>query len=91
MPLLSAPENVLFLVLLAASAYGFWLRFGEVRPQDPRGQAGRRISHSHPLGKRIWDFVWEVLLQGKVIRSGLCPASRTPSYSGDSAPSRWSR
>ena len=32
-----------------------------------------RISDFFPLGKRIWDFIWEVLLQGKVIRQRPLP------------------
>jgi Fe-S oxidoreductase len=60
------PETILFLILVAASAYLFWLRFGKVwriimaAKNDPD-------FHIHPIGRRVADFIWEVLLQGKVI------------------------
>ena len=62
----------MFLVLLAASLYGFWFRFGKVwrtvraSKQDPefRIQPAFRIKK---IARRFADFTWEVLLQGKVI------------------------
>ena len=68
----SWPETVLFLVLLVASLGGFWLRFRKV---------WRTVLHSkkdpefsiQPVGRRVRDFVWEVLLQGKVIRQRPLP------------------
>jgi Fe-S oxidoreductase len=63
---LSRPETALFLVLLVASLYGFWTRFGKVwrtvlaSKKDPDFTI-------QPVGLRTRDFVWEVLLQGKVI------------------------
>jgi Fe-S oxidoreductase len=65
-PQLSWPESALFLILLAASVFGFWSRFGKVwrivrqSKEDPD-------FHSESLGRRIGGFIWEVLLQGKVI------------------------
>ncbi len=65
-PQLSWPESGLFLILLVASLYGFWLRFGKVwrtvwgSKKDPEFRI-------QPLGRRLADFIWEVLLQGKVI------------------------
>jgi Fe-S oxidoreductase len=65
-PQLSWPESALFLVLLAASIIGFWLRFRRVwrvirkSKKDP----DFRIQ---PVARRVADFIWEVLLQGKVI------------------------
>src|SRR5579863_1542780 len=69
---ISWPETALFLVLLAASICGFWLRFRRV---------WRIVLHSkkdpefsiQPVGRRVRDFVWEVLLQGKVIRQRPLP------------------
>ena len=64
---LSRPETVLFLVLLIASLYGFWVRFGKVwrtvlaSKKDPDFTI-------QPVGRRTRDFIWEVLLQGKVIQ-----------------------
>jgi Fe-S oxidoreductase len=63
---LSWPETAIFLVLLAASVYGFWFRFRKVwrgvlaSKQDPDFSL-------KPLARRVRDFTWEVLLQGKVI------------------------
>src|ERR1700682_5820307 len=68
----SWPETTLFLVLLAASLCGFWLRFRKV---------WRTVLHSkkdpefsiQPVDRRVRDFVWEVLLQGKVIKQRPLP------------------
>ena len=63
---LSWPETAVFLALLVASVYGFWLRFGKVwrtvlgSKKDPEFRI-------QPVGRRIRDFLWEVMLQGKVI------------------------
>jgi len=66
------PETALFLALLAASLSGFWLRFRKV---------WRTVLHSkkdpefslQPVGRRVRDFVFEVLLQAKVIRQRPLP------------------
>src|SRR6516225_6253060 len=69
---LTAPETVLFLVLLIASIYGFSYRFSKVwravfaSKDDPD-------FHIHPIGRRLWNFIWEVMLQGKVIRQRPLP------------------
>jgi Fe-S oxidoreductase len=65
-PQLSWPESGLFLILLAASLYGFWLRFGKVW-RTVRGSKKDPEFRIQPLGRRLADFIWEVLLQGKVI------------------------
>src|SRR5271166_49785 len=63
---LSWTETVVFLVLLAASVYGFWFRFRKVwhvisaSKKDPG-------FHIQPVRRRVSTFIWEVLLQGKVI------------------------
>src|SRR5579872_1647300 len=68
----SWPETAVLLVLMAASAYGFWLRFGRVwriiraSKKDPDFQLP-------PLERRVSTFIWEVLLQGKVIRQRPLP------------------
>jgi Fe-S oxidoreductase len=58
---------LLFLALLAASVCGFAVRFGRVfrKIREAKPDADFQL---HPIGKRIWDFVSEVLLQSKVIR-----------------------
>jgi Fe-S oxidoreductase len=65
-PQLSWPESGLFLVLLAASLYGFWLRFGKVW-RTVRGSKKDPEFSIRPFGRRLAGFIWEVLLQGKVI------------------------
>ena len=64
---LGMPEKILLVVLIAASAYGFWYRFrnvvrvlGAAKP-DPDFHLGLLLP-------RAQAFVWEVLLQGKVIK-----------------------
>src|SRR5713101_6916850 len=68
----SRPEIVLLLVLAGGSAYGFWWRFRPVwrRIVDSKKDADFQI---HPIAKRIRDFVWEVMLQAKVIRERPLP------------------
>jgi Fe-S oxidoreductase len=63
----SFSEKLLFAGLAITSAYGFWRRFGKIL---------RKILHSKrdpgfrlfPIGKRVWEFFWEVLCQAKVVR-----------------------
>jgi Fe-S oxidoreductase len=63
---LSWPESALFLVLLAASILGFWFRFRRVWRviRESKKDADFRLS---PVARRVADFIWEVMLQGKVI------------------------
>ncbi len=65
-------ETGLFLVLLAVSAYGFWLRFGKVWRTVLRSKKDPEF-RLQPAGRRVRDFVWEVLLQGTVIRQRPLP------------------
>ena len=62
----SLAEVVILTVLLCASAYAFWFRFRRVvrtiRAAKPDSTWSLR-----PVAPRIGRFVWEVLLQGKVI------------------------
>src|SRR5436190_15128377 len=69
---LSWPEIVLFLVLVAISAYLFWTRFGKVwkRIMASKDDPDFKLQ---PLGKRVSKFVWEVLLQGQVIQQRPLP------------------
>jgi Fe-S oxidoreductase len=66
MVLLSWPETALFLVLLVASLGGFWLRFRRVWRTVLQSKKDPEFGFQ-PVGCRVRDFVWEVLLQGKVI------------------------
>src|ERR1700688_1678935 len=65
-------EIILFLILFSASVYAFWRRFGPVAAtiRLSKTDADFRL---HPAGDRIAKFVWEVLLQGKVIRERPLP------------------
>lgn len=62
----------LFTLALMASASAFWRRFGPVLTiiQAAKPDAGFRLSN---IPARLRDFVWEVLLQGKVIRERPLP------------------
>src|SRR5450755_2345659 len=65
-------ETTLLLVLLAASLCGFWLRFRKVWRTVLRSKKDPEFS-IQPVERRIRDFVWEVMLQGKVIRERPLP------------------
>ena len=60
-------ERALFVALAGASAYGFWRRFGPIlgRILQSKKDPDFRL---FPIAKRVRDFVWEVLLEAKVIR-----------------------
>ncbi|HEV8146390.1 MAG TPA: heterodisulfide reductase-related iron-sulfur binding cluster [Bryobacteraceae bacterium] len=60
-------EIVVFLVLAVASAGGFWIRFRKVLDRIRQSKPDADFSLT-PIGPRIRDFIWEVVLQGKVIR-----------------------
>jgi len=66
-PRFSPFETTLFLLLLAASICGFWVRFARVlcNIRKAKPDAGFHLTH---VSRRVWDVVWEVLLQAKVIR-----------------------
>ncbi len=68
----SLPEKLLFAVLALASLYSFWNRFGKILNKilHSKKDAGFRL---FPIGKRIWDFFWEVLCQAKVVRERPLP------------------
>jgi Fe-S oxidoreductase len=65
-PQLSWPESGLFIILLAASLYVFWARFGKVLRTIRAAKKDPEL-HLRHLMQRAVDFIWEVLLQGKVI------------------------
>jgi Fe-S oxidoreductase len=68
----SLAEKLILILLVAASATAFWLRFrvvlGKILHSKP--DASFRL---FPIGKRIWDFIWEVAFQAKVIRQRPLP------------------
>ena len=67
MPVLSPLEICVFLLLLAASAWGFWLRFGRVigKIRQAKPDPDFRLE---PVAGRIGEFLSEVMLESKVIR-----------------------
>jgi Fe-S oxidoreductase len=68
----SLAEKLLLVVLVAASAGGFWLRFRVVLDKILKSKKDASF-HLFPIGKRVWDFVWEVAFQAKVIRQRPLP------------------
>src|SRR5882757_10214578 len=65
-------QKALLLILIAASAFLFWRRFGLVvsRIRGARIEPDFRLG---PLGRRLWTFFSEVLCQSKVIRERPLP------------------
>jgi Fe-S oxidoreductase len=65
-------EKLLFLGLALLSVVLFWLRFGPIlrRILDAKKDPD---FHLAPIGRRVRDFLWEVMLQGKVIRQRPLP------------------
>jgi len=63
---------MLLVALVVASGAGFWSRFGVVLGKILKSKKDASF-HLFPIGKRIWDFVWEVVLQAKVIRQRPLP------------------
>jgi len=51
---------------LVVSVYSFWWRFGKVWRTVLRSKPDPEF-HIQPVGRRLANFLWEVLLQGKVI------------------------
>src|SRR5580692_10474182 len=63
----SIGERLLFVALAAASVYLFWRRFGPIFDKIVKSKKDPEF-HLFPIAKRVWDFVWEVMCQAKVIR-----------------------
>ncbi|MDR3793557.1 MAG: (Fe-S)-binding protein [Terracidiphilus sp.] len=68
----SIAEKLLFAALVLASAYAFWHRFGVVLDKILKSKRDPDF-HLFPIAPRIRDFVWEVLLQAKVVRQRPLP------------------
>ena len=68
----SWPEQVVFIILVIASVSLFWMRFGKVW-RNIKASKNDPDFTVRPIGRRVRDFVWEVLLQGKVIRQRPLP------------------
>src|ERR1035437_4215269 len=65
-------EKALFGALLVTSGALFWQRFGPVFNKILHSKKDPDF-HLFPIGKRVWDFVWEVMCQAKVIRQRPLP------------------
>jgi Fe-S oxidoreductase/uncharacterized membrane protein YhaH (DUF805 family) len=63
----SLGEKFVFAALAAASLYGFWRRFGPILAKILQSKREPDFQ-LFPIGRRVRDFVWEVLCQAKVIR-----------------------
>jgi Fe-S oxidoreductase len=59
-------------LLIVVSAVLFWSRFGKV-VQVLRQAKPEADFSLHPIGKRVWDFFWEVICQSKVIKERPIP------------------
>jgi Fe-S oxidoreductase len=68
----SLAEKLLFAALAAASLYGFLRRFAPILAKIFHAKKDVEF-HLFPLGRRIWDFFWEVGCQAKVIRQRPLP------------------
>jgi Fe-S oxidoreductase len=77
-PILAEPahfsliEKLILLALTVASVAAFWSRFGVVLNKILHSKKDADF-HIFPLGRRVWDFFWEVLCQAKVIRERPLP------------------
>ncbi len=65
-------ERAVLLVLLVASLALFWKRFGKV-VRNIRASKNDPGYEFRPVGRRVLDFLWDVMLQGKVIRERPLP------------------
>jgi len=65
-------EKLLLAALLVASLAGFWWRFGAVLRRIRAAKPDADFS-LFPVGPRVRELVWEVMLQAKVIRERPLP------------------
>jgi len=78
LPILAEPqrfsvvEKIVFAGMILASGYLFWRRFGVVLNKILTSKKDSNF-HLFPIGKRVWEFFWEVLCQAKVIRERPLP------------------
>ena len=65
-------ETAILAILMLLSFWGFWRRFGPVVKiiRGARNEPGFQLS---PIAPRVGKFIWEVMLQGKVIRDRPLP------------------
>ena len=68
----SALEIALLVACILASGGLFFYRFGPILRTVLRSKKDADFA-LHPLGRRLWDFFWEVLCQAKVIEQRPAP------------------
>ena len=68
----SVPEMVLLALAILASLGGFFWRFSKVLKNILTARKDPDF-HIAPVGKRVWEFFWEVLCQAKVIKERPLP------------------
>ncbi len=66
------PATALLIALILTSGALFFWRFGPILGRILHSKKDNDFS-LHPLGKRVWDFFWEVLCQAKVIQQRPLP------------------
>src|SRR6202020_2357658 len=71
-PSFSTAEIVLLAVLIVLSLVGFFWRFQHVLRNIFTARKDADF-HIAPIGRRVWDFFWEVLCQAKVIKERPLP------------------
>ena len=69
---LSLIEITIFVLALLLSGVLFFWRFGPILRTIYHAKKDADFS-LHPLGRRVWDFFWEVLCQAKVIEQRPAP------------------
>src|SRR5580700_7675351 len=68
----SGLEIAVLLLLVAASAGMFFYRFAPILKNILKSKKDADFS-LQPVGRRVWEFVWEVLCQAKVIKQRPLP------------------
>jgi Fe-S oxidoreductase len=68
----SLTEKLLLVAFIAASGAMFWRRFGPILKRILESRKDPNFTLS-PIGRRVWDFFWEVICQAKVIRERPLP------------------
>jgi len=70
----SLAERLAFCALAVTSVWAFWWRFGPILGKILHSKKDADF-HLAPVGRRVRDFVWEVVLQAKVIRERPLPGA----------------
>ncbi len=68
----SLTEKLLLVAFIVASGAMFWRRFGPILQRILKSRKDPNFTLS-PIGRRVWDFFWQVICQAKVIRERPLP------------------